>query len=174
MHFGSPTGPTPTAPGQISTHPLSNDRLVTPVQNLGGDYTRGIDAQLEYNMKTAIAGKFDFKSNWTIYNTAQLWIVPTQPYYSYLGQTSINDGTVPHYKVYSTLTWDFHGFRTTIGNLFVPSVIDAGSGGANIVKKPKNVASYIQWDADTEYELPAALGQVVRRSDLAYRCCERF
>jgi len=151
VHFGSATGPNPTAAGQISTRPLSNVYLVTPEQNLGGAYTRGIDAQVEYETKTSAAGKFDLKSTGTIYNTAELWIVPTQPYYSYLGETSINDGTVPHYKVYSTFTWDFHGLSTTVGNLFVPSVVDAGSGGANTVATPNHVSSYVQWDASTEF-----------------------
>lgn len=151
VHFGSPTGPTPTAPGQISAHPLSNVWLVTPLQNLGGDFTRGIDGQVEYQTPVTSYGKFDFKSTATVYNTARLWIVPSEPYYSYLGETSINDGTVPHYKLYSTGEWDWAGFSTVIGNLFVPSVVDAGSGGANIVANPKHVASYVQWDASVQY-----------------------
>ena len=152
VHFNNATGPNPTAPGQISSRPPSNVWLVTPLQNLGGAYNRGMDLQLDYELKTASAGKFDFKSTADINNTAQLWIVPTQPYYSYLGETSINDGSVAHFKLYSTFNWKYKGFTTTIGNLLVPKVLDVGSGGANPAKTINNVPSYVQWDASVSYD----------------------
>ena len=69
IHFGNVDGPTPTAPGQISTHPKSSVWIFAPTINLGGTWTKGIDASIEYEWDSHGFGKFDIKTDATIYNS---------------------------------------------------------------------------------------------------------
>jgi iron complex outermembrane receptor protein len=151
VHFGNPSGPTPTteAPGQISGRPKSTVWLATPLVNIGGTWTKGFDATADYNFRNS-AGKFDLKSTVTVYTEATFEELPTQPYYSYLGDASINEGTVPAWRTYSTVDWSFKGFEATVSHTFVPPVEDVGSGGAS-ASPPVRVASYSQFDATVAY-----------------------
>jgi iron complex outermembrane receptor protein len=155
IHFNSPTGPTPTAPGQISGHPKSQVWIIAPTINQGGTLTRGFDATLEYVAKTYSFGKFDIKTTGTIYNTVQLEELPIQPYYSYLGDTSANEGTVPHWHTFSTVDWTYKGFDFTINHFFAPSLNDVGPGGEGATA-PIHVASYSQFDASVAYTFSKA------------------
>jgi iron complex outermembrane receptor protein len=161
VHFGTVTGANPTAPGQISTHPKSSVWIFAPTINLGGTLTRGADAAVEYETREGTWGKLDFKATGVIYNTVQLDEIPTQPYYNYLGNSSQNEGTVPHYKTYTTLDWKVKHWKVTLANFYVPSIKDVGSGGANATATPTPVNSYTQFDGSIGYtfkdELPAHL-----------------
>jgi iron complex outermembrane receptor protein len=150
VHFGNANGPTPTAPGQISTHPKSSVYLVTPTVNLGGTLTKGIDATAEYVLPTASSGRFDFKSTATIYNSTMFQEIPTQPYYSYLGDVSQNMGTVPRWRTYTTIDWAYKGWDATVNHTYVPTVRDVGVGGEKATA-PVPVSSYSQFDFTVSY-----------------------
>jgi iron complex outermembrane receptor protein len=151
VHFGNPGGPTPAtaAPGQISGRPKSTVWLATPLVNIGGTWTKGLDATADYNFKTSV-GSFDLKSSATIYTDATFQELPTQPYYNYLGDASINRGTIPVWRTYSSVDWSFRGFEATVNHTFISSVEDVGSGGAS-ASAPVHVASYSQFDATVAY-----------------------
>lgn len=150
VHFSSPTGASPTAPGQISTRPSASIWIVAPTINLSGQLTRGTDLSVEYDRETDSLGKFVFKSTAVIYNTEQLDLLPIQPYYSYIGQTSVNEGTVPHWRTFTTIDWYYRGLQFTIAHTFIPTVKDVGSGGSN-ASAPVTVNSYSQFDATLAY-----------------------
>lgn len=150
VHFNSENGPTPTAPGQISTRPLSSVWLVAPTINLGGALIRGADISAEYDLKTNHIGKFVFRSTASIYNTYQIDVVPSEAYYNYIGQTSINAGTIARYKTYTTIDWYYQGFQLNVSHTFVPSVNDVGTGGSTS-SKPVSVNSYSQFDVNLAY-----------------------
>ena len=155
MHFGNVNGPNPTAAGQISTHPKSSVWIFAPLINLGGTWTKGIDATVEYEWDSKGFGLFDIKSDATIYDSYTFQEVPTQPYYGYVGQVSQNLGTVPRWRTFTTLEWTYKGFKADIDNTYVPSVSDVGSGGAT-ASAPVAVASYSQFDVSLKYDFSKA------------------
>jgi iron complex outermembrane receptor protein len=153
VHFGNATGPTATAPGQISSHPVSAVWLTTPLENLAGQLVRGFDGSIEYVLPTQSAGRFDFRTTFTVYNTYQTQWEPSEPYYNYVGTvTSLSaNATVPRYRTYTTIDWRFKGFDIAVNHTFIPSVEDRGDGGAG-ASAPVHVASYSQFDLYVGYD----------------------
>jgi iron complex outermembrane receptor protein len=150
IHFGNPAGPGPTAPGQISGHPKSAVWIVADLDNDGGSWTKGLDATAEYVLPKREYGKFTLESTATIYTDATFAELPTLPYYSYLGDVSQNQGTVPRWRTFSTVDWKYRGWGATINHTFVPSLADVGPGGAGATA-PVHVSSYSQFDATVKY-----------------------
>jgi iron complex outermembrane receptor protein len=163
VHFQSATGPTPTTdtPGQISSKPLSEIYLVTPSLNLGAVSVKGFDASLTYAIPTASMGRFEINAATTYYNSYAIQVLPSEDYYQYAGHlaagstvaaTNGEGGTIPRYRVYTSLTWKYKGFDALVGFTFIPQVTDIGSGGVN--ESPElPVASYNQWDFALTYNL---------------------
>jgi iron complex outermembrane receptor protein len=143
------------APGQISDKPLSDVYIVTPYINLGSTAIKGIDAALEYQVKTASCGQFQFVTEAALYSSYLIQILPTQDYYQYAGTASGNAyanavGTIPRWRTYTTLDWKFHGFDVLLGYTFIPTVLDIGSGGFG-ASAPVRVPSYQQLDIGLGY-----------------------
>jgi iron complex outermembrane receptor protein len=157
IHFGNAGGPGPSgdAPGQISSKPLSDVYIVTPYINLGSTAIKGIDASVEYQVKTATVGEFQFSTEAALYNSYLIQILPTENYYQYAGTASGNAfanavGTIPKWRTYSTLDWKIHGFDALLGYTFVPTVYDTGSGGFG-ASAPVRMPSYQQVDLGVGY-----------------------
>jgi len=150
VHFNNATGASPTAPGQISARPASSVWIVAPTINLGGALIRGADIAVEYDFQTTDWGKVVFRSTASVYNTYELNLVPTEPYYNYLGATSINGGTIPRWRTYTTIDWYYKGFQFNVSHTFIPSLSDIGSGGSN-ASLPVSVNSYSQFDTNLAY-----------------------
>jgi iron complex outermembrane receptor protein len=159
VHFGSPTGPGPTATGQISNKPFSDVYLVTPTLNLGAVSVKGFDASITYQQATNY-GKFEFASTVTVYNSYALQVLPSEDYYQYAGtisstnETGSEGGTIPKWRTYTSIQWKYKGLGLLAANSFVPQVNDVGSGGVN-QSPPLKVASYDQWDFAVSYSLSA-------------------
>ncbi len=161
IHFGGPNGPGPSGddPGQISSRPLSTVYIVTPYINLGSTAIKGIDASVEYQVKTSAFGDFQFSTAVAFYSSYLIQILPTENYYQYAGTSSANGfanavGTIPRWRTYSTLDWKDHGFDVLLGYTFVPTVDDVGSGG-NGASPPVRVPSYQQVDLGVGYNFAA-------------------
>jgi iron complex outermembrane receptor protein len=161
IHFGAADGPTPSGntPGQISSKPLSNVFIVTPYVNLGATAIKGIDASVEYQVKTASAGDFDFSTQAALYSSYMIQILPAENYYQYAGTTSGNAyannvGTIPRWRTYSTLNWKKAGFDALVGYTFVPTVNATGTGGF-LASAPVRIASYQQVDFGLGYSFSA-------------------
>ena len=161
IHFGSATGPGPSgdAPGQISSRSLSTVYILTPYINLGATAIKGIDASVEYQVKTASLGDFQFATEAALYSSYLIQILPTQDYFQYAGTSSGNAfanavGTIPRWRTYSTLDWKDHGFDVLLGYTFVPTVLDVGSGGFG-ASPPLRIPSYQQVDLGVGYNFAA-------------------
>jgi iron complex outermembrane recepter protein len=154
VHFGSPKGPIPTAPGQLSTAISSQVYIDLPYVNEASQAVKGIDSTIEYAFETASAGNFDLTSTWTIYNSYALQQLASEDYYQYAGHASVNQGTIPRFRSYTTLDWRKHGWGFDIAQTFIPSVTDIGQGGG-AASPPVNVASYQQYDAAVFFKLSA-------------------
>lgn len=159
VHIGSPTGPGVTAPGQLSSNPPSHIFLVTPNINLAAQAVKGFDASVEYEFTTPTFGTVDFMTTATVYNSFLAQALPTEPYYQYAGHAtgygSISQGTLPRYRFYTTLKWDYRNFDFLIAHTYIPSVTDIGPGGS-AATAPAPVASYQTFDFSVGYDFAKA------------------
>jgi iron complex outermembrane receptor protein len=154
VHLFNPNGALVTAPGQVSAAGAGGTGLYidTPLINQGAQAVKGIDASVEYKWGTTVYGKFDAASTVSIYNSYLLQQLPTEDYFNYAGHATQNNGTLPRYRIYTTLSWMYRGADVTVANTFIPTVTDIGAGGdAEIAPNPVN--SFIQWDINAAYKL---------------------
>jgi iron complex outermembrane receptor protein len=157
IHFNSITGPSPTAPGQISTHPAHSVWIFDGEINVGATAIKGWDSTIEYNLPTPSLGTFDLTSQITFFNSYLYQAVPSENYYQYVGTATQNEGTTPRYRTYTTLNWKFHNWEVETNNTFIPSVADLGTGGSTGSGQPGNttqpvgVSKYIQEDFFVAY-----------------------
>jgi iron complex outermembrane recepter protein len=154
VHFQNPNGPGVTGPGQLSTAISSNVFIDTPLINEGAQGVKGIDATIEYVWNTAMAGKFDLASSATIYNSYTLQQLSTEDYFQYAGHATQLNGTLPRYRIYTTLDWTFKGAIVTVAHTFIPTVTDIGVGG-DAETPPVNVSSFSEFDLIVKYNFSA-------------------
>jgi len=145
IHFGNISGPNPTAPGQISTHPSHSVWIFDGEINVGATAIKGWDSTVEYKKPTESFGTFDLQSDITFYNSYMFQAIPTENYYQYAGTASQNNGTVSRYRIYTTLDWKHKGWEFVTNNTYIPSVVDVGTGGST-ASAPIPVNRYIQED----------------------------
>jgi iron complex outermembrane receptor protein len=150
VHFNSPTGPTPTAPGQISTHSPQQIYVIQNDLNLAGTRIDSTDFRLDYAFSTSY-GKFDVSSAWTWYNRYRLQLIPTEQYYDYVGKASTTQGTtIPRWRTYTNIDWKIAGFDAFVGWTYVGAVTDVGVGGSD-ESIPVRVPSFNAWDLGVTY-----------------------
>lgn len=156
VHFGNPSGPGVTAPGQLSKANPSSVYLITPLVNLAAQAVKGVDVNVNYEFDTAAAGRFDLSSTAAVYNSYMGQALPSENYYQYAGHASgngsISQGTIPRWRTYTTAEWRFHAFDALLAHTYIASVTDIGPGGSAAIT-PVAVASYQSWDAALGYDL---------------------
>ncbi len=153
-----------TRVGQLSEHlrnggSASDIYLTSNFINLSGAKVRALDVNVDYMLKTDHLGRFDFTTAATIFKNYKFRALPEQPYYEYVGYTTSGgtgqQGTIPRYRLYSTVEWSRGPWRAMVGNTFVPGVVDIGVGGNTYAESttivPTQVASYMSWDLQLGY-----------------------
>jgi iron complex outermembrane receptor protein len=151
VHYNTPTGATPSAPGGISNHSPQSIYVIQSLVNLSGQKVDSTDITVDYTWKAGSIGKFDFSSVWTLYESYTLQLIPTEKSYNYVGEASTNNNTVPRYRTYTTFNWTNGGIGATIGLTHVASVTDVGVGGDNQSGMEK-VASFTAVDLNVSYD----------------------
>jgi len=151
VHYNNPTGPTPGGTGGISNHSPQSIYVIQNLVNLGGQKINATDIAIDYSWKMAGIGKFEVNSTWTWYNSYELQLIPTQAYYQYSGFASQNEGTVPKWRTYTTLSYKNAGFDAVVGTTFVESVQDIGVGGVT-QSGFGNVPSFTAVDLSLSYD----------------------
>jgi len=152
VHYNTPTGPSPTGPGGISSHSAQSIYVIQNLVNLAGQKINSTDIKLDYTKTISGVGMFDLTSTWTWYNDYELQEIPTQAYYNYTGSATINEGTVPRWRTYTTLDWRNYGADAFVGMTWVDSVNDDGTGGAGGAFTG-TVASFVSFDLGLSYDL---------------------
>jgi len=151
VHYNIPTGPSPSAPGGISNHSPQQIFVIANLLNLAGQKINSTDIVLDYVKKVAGVGRFDLTSTWTWYNSYQLQLVPSEPYYQYVGTTSVNLGTVSRYRTYTTLDYSNKGAEAFVGVTWVSSGTDIGTGGDDQFGLEK-VGTFTSYDLGFTYD----------------------
>ena len=129
VHYNTPTGASPSGTGGISNHSPQSIYVIQNLLNLGGQKINSTDINIDYEWKMAGIGKFEVNSVWTWYNSYELQIIPSEKYYQYAGDASTNEGTIPKWRTYTTLSYKNAGFDAVAGVTYVESVQDIGVGG---------------------------------------------
>jgi iron complex outermembrane recepter protein len=154
VHYNSPTGATPSAAGGISNHSPQSIYVIANLVNLSGQKVGSTDIKLEYVFDLGGEAKLDLSSTWTAYNSYELQLIPTEPYYQYAGDASQNEGTVPKWRTYTGLDFTDKGFDVFLGGTYVAGVADVGVGGDTPSVNPA-VSAFKALDASLSYNFSA-------------------
>jgi len=161
-------GSTPiTGPGQISgflktaTSAGANTIFVSDTNvNVSSANVRTVDVAVDYILPTPRVGTFAVGTAGTYYLHDRIQVLPTMPYYAYAGLATTpsgGEGTIPDYRFYSTLAWQYSDWDVRLGNTFISSVDDIGPGGSTFANsttiKRVHIPSYSTWDIGVGYTL---------------------
>ena len=138
--------------------------------NLAGLKVRAYDFFGEYAFPEGPSGKFTLSSVATYFQNFKFQALPDQPYFEYSGFATNGgtgvQGTLPKYRVYSTLYWKKGPWEATIANTFIPGVTDVGVGGIvfanSTTLRSVKVDRYVSWDVSGGYSAKVLKGLRVR------------
>lgn len=153
-----------TAPGQLSSFLRAGNQgnrifVFDGSVNLAGQRVKALDVAVDYALPAMEAGKFEFSTTGSFFLDYRYQALPTQPYFEYAGHATNagtgSQGTIPGYRFYSAVTWTKGGWSALLGNTYIPSVVDIGTGGNAFVTSTTarrvSVPSYSVWDAQVGY-----------------------
>ncbi len=152
VHVSSATGPTITAPGQISGLGLDNLYFVIPAaSNLGAAKMSGCDIRLEYTWNLQDAGKLHFSSAATYYANYDIQIAPTAPYTPTAGLVTGLNGSIPRWRLYNQLSWEREGWAVSLSQTYYSSMTDATWTPDFLPDYQQKIPAYSEYDASVSY-----------------------
>ena len=156
IHVSSATGPTISAPGQISSIGLDNLYYVIPAaSNLGAAKMSGADTRLEYTWKLDAGGKIRFASAGTYYSTYDVQIAQGAPFTPTAGLVTGLNGTIPRWRLYNTLGWEMDGWSVNLGQTYYSSTIDTTWDPSWEPDYHQKIPAYVTYDASVGYKWDA-------------------
>ena len=167
-------------PGDLQNYLLANPNNSLNVYtsdhfiNQGGVKIRSFTLNGSYTLSTQKKGDFTLATTGTVFDSYQYSASLGAPYYEYVGTGTDGgtgvQGTIPKYHFYTTLTWNFQHWTTTLGNTYISSVEDEGAGGpvfASLHKPAIPIASYMAWDFQLAAEGYAIFGEYAKGWDFS-------
>ena len=91
-------------------------------------YTTGVNYQLPWEQ----FGSWTLSSTGAIFKSFNFKSLPSQPYIQYAGysnNTGVFGGTLPKYRFFSTVDWQYRTWDITINNTYVSGTLDTGGTG---------------------------------------------
>ena len=149
IHVSSATGPTISAPGQISpasastTCTMSSRRRATWVPRRAG----GFDTRLEYTWKLETGGKIRVQAPGLTTINYDIQIAPTAPYTPTAGLVTGLNGSIPRWRVYNTIGWEKDGWTVNLGQTYYSSTIDTTWDPTWEPDYHREIPAYITYDA---------------------------
>ena len=125
--------------------------LIDQFRNLAQLVEESWNITADYTIPTANAGTFDVRTAGTIFDSFKFQGLPGQAYIQYAGNTTNNGvfgGTLPRYRFYTTVDWNYRDLDLSISNTYVSSTSDTGAAGTSA---PVPVSGYVTWDARVAY-----------------------
>ncbi|HET7537644.1 MAG TPA: hypothetical protein VFJ90_14385, partial [Candidatus Didemnitutus sp.] len=168
VNFPGLAGAVPiTAPHQLSAFLAAgnsaNGIFVSDTnRNIAGQKVEAVDVAVSYNLPTSM-GTWDFSTTGTFFLTYKFQATPFQSFYEFAGFTTnggvSSQGTIPDYRFYTTVSWRKGNWTAFIGDTYIPSVTDIGTGGLTFATsttlKPVPVDSYNSIDLALTYAIPS-------------------
>jgi len=122
--------------------------------NSGGVRNEAFDVALAYERPAGAWGTFTFETAGTYLVSRLVSAVRGAPFYEYAGYStngSLMAGSAPRFSSYSTVEWRHGEDELSIGNSYMSSMVDIGSGSIPAVYLATNpqtrVSSYTAWNA---------------------------
>lgn len=144
-------------PGQLLTYlktggaaAAANLYAIDQFRNNSALRIRTLNLSADYVLPTDEWGIYTFDSSATIFNLFKYQALPTQSYYNYAGQATNVEGTLPHYRLYTTLDGQWGPWDVLVANTYIDSVNDTGTGGAT-ASAPYLVKAYTTFDLRVSY-----------------------
>jgi iron complex outermembrane recepter protein len=122
-------------------------------QNLAILQERTYTTGLTYSLPWDELGNWTLSSTGAIFKSFNFKSLPGQPYIQYAGysnNTGVFGGTLPKYRFFSTVDWEYRSWDVTVSNTYVSGTQDTGANGVTTPTIP--VASYITFDLRVAYD----------------------
>ena len=158
-----------TNPGDLLayiTNPATGKGDPTKAANLYAvDYFRNLATLIEksytvsadYVITTERVGTVAIGTTGAIFKSFNFQALPGGAFIQYAGHsnnTGVFGGTLPKYRFYTTVNWNYRDWDVTLGNTFVSSTTDTGPNGTSTPEIP--VSSYLTWDLRAGYDFHSA------------------
>jgi iron complex outermembrane receptor protein len=156
IHISSATGPTISAPGQVSSLGLDNLYLVVPsASNLGTAKLSGFDTRLEYTWKLAAGGKVRFATSGSYYLNYDIQVAPGAPFTPTAGLVTGLNGTIPRWRLYNQVSWERGGWAVDLGHTFYSATTDTTWTPDYLPDYQQRIPAYSVYDASVSYDWKA-------------------
>jgi iron complex outermembrane recepter protein len=154
IHIGSFTGPTVSAPGQISALGLDNIYFSIPAaSNLGASKMSGLDIRASYTVRLPGTGKLKLESDSSYYQTYDIQVAPGAPYTPTAGRVTGLNGTIPRWRAYNTISYTNQAFTAELGHTFYCGTTDTTWTPDFLPDYQQRIPSYSTFDVSLGYEL---------------------
>jgi iron complex outermembrane receptor protein len=155
IHYGSFTGPTISAPGQITGLGLDNLYFVIPAaSNLGTQRLDGFDLKIAYERPLA-GGKIRWDHTSTYYRRFEIQVAPGEPFTPTVGLVTGLNGSIPRWRAYNVLTYTRGNFSADVAHTFYTAMRDTAWTPDWIPDYQEHIPSYSVFDAAVTYNLKA-------------------
>jgi iron complex outermembrane receptor protein len=124
----------------------NNLYAVDQFRNLGSLIERSFALATEYVIPTDRYGTFTLATTGANFRSFQFKSLPNQASQELAGfatNSGVFGGTLPKYRFFNSLDWNYHDWDATLGNTYVSSVSDIGPTGT---APPVHVDSYVTFD----------------------------
>ena len=118
-NFASLGGSHVTGPGQLSAN-VTNIYVQQNLVNIASQKQHGFDLNVKYTIPTKEYGRFTINSEWAYLQSFFLKSGPTDTGTEYAGFDDY--GTLPKYRSYTTVDWDFQAYGATLGYSHIHAV----------------------------------------------------
>lgn len=153
IHISSSTGPTISAPGQVSALGLDNLVMVVPAaSNLGTAKLSGFDTRLEYTWKLAAGGSVRFATTGSYYLDYDIQVAPGAPFTPTAGLVTGLNGTIPRWRLYNQVSWTRGGWAVDLGHTFYSATTDTTWTPDYLPDYQQRIPAYSVYDASVSYD----------------------
>ncbi len=121
--------------------------------NAGGVRNEALDVAVAYERRIEGWGTFTFETTGSYLISRRVSAVRDAPFYEFAGYStngSLMAGTAPQFSAYTTVEWRNRGNDITLGNSYMSSTVDIGSGRIPEIYLSTNsrtkVAAYASWN----------------------------
>ena len=143
---------TSTTTGSGDPTKAANLYAIDQFRNLAELIEHSWTVSADYEIPTDTMGTFSLATNGAVFSSFKFQALPGQAFIQYAGaanNTGVFGGTLPKYRFYSTINWNYRDLDLMLGNTYASSVNDTGPNGTSTPQIP--VSSYVAWDLRAAY-----------------------
>lgn len=153
IHYGSFTGPTISAPWQVSALGLDNLYFVIPAaSNIGAQKLAGLDVKLGCERPVG-EGRIRWDSTSTYYRRFDLQVAPGELFTPTAGLVTGLNGSIPRWRSYNVLTYSLGRMSLEVAHTFYTALTDTAWTPDRRPDYERRISSYSVFDLSASYAL---------------------